>query len=94
VVYGCEGDLHSDLMAEILEHVTVDVLGIINCDLLWDAIMTDNVLLEEFFDSSRGYVGDRLRLNPFHEILNYHNGEGIIAMRWGELADCVNAPPL
>jgi hypothetical protein len=64
VVYGCEDDLHSDLVAEILEHVIVKVLGIIDCDLLWDDITVDDVFLAEFFDSCEGYVGDEL--HPTH----------------------------
>jgi hypothetical protein len=32
MVYGCEGDLRSDLVVEILEHVIVKILGIVDCD--------------------------------------------------------------
>jgi hypothetical protein len=94
VVYECEDDLYFNLVAEILEHVTVKVHGIVDRDLLQEAITTDDVLSEEFFDSCGGYVGDGLCLNPFCEILYCHNGEGIIALRWSELADYVDAPPL
>jgi hypothetical protein len=71
VVYGCEGDLCSNLMVKNLEHVTVKALGIVDRDLWWDIVTTDNVLPKEFFDSCGGYAG---------EILNRHNGEGIIAL--------------
>jgi hypothetical protein len=94
MVYGCEDNLHSDLMAEVHEYVAVKVHGIVDHDLLWDVITADNVLPEEFFDSCGRYVGDRLRLNPFHEVLHCHNGEGVIALHWGEFADYVDAPML
>jgi hypothetical protein len=35
-------------VAEIHEHVTVNILGVVNCDLLWDSITTDNVLPKFF----------------------------------------------
>jgi hypothetical protein len=44
MVYRCEGDLRSDLMAEILEHATVKILGVVDYDLLRDSIATYNVL--------------------------------------------------
>jgi hypothetical protein len=80
VIYRCERDLHSDLVAETLEHVTIKVLGIVDYDLLRDAVTIDDVLLEEFFDSCGGYIGDRLHLNPFHEMLYCHNGKSVIAL--------------
>jgi hypothetical protein len=79
-------------MAEILEHVTIKVLGIVDRDLLWDAIMTDNVFPKEVFDSGGVYVGDGLHLNSFRKILDYPNGEGVIALCWGELDNYVDAP--
>jgi hypothetical protein len=49
VVYRCEGDLRPDPMAEILEHGTIEVLGIVDRDLLWNSIAANNVLPKEFF---------------------------------------------
>jgi hypothetical protein len=48
MVFGCEGSLHINLVVEIIEHVTIEVFGIVNCDLLRDSIVTDNILLENF----------------------------------------------
>jgi hypothetical protein len=56
-------------MAEVFEHVTVEVLGVVDRDLLWDVVATYNILLEEVFDNCGGYVGDGLRLNLFREVL-------------------------
>jgi hypothetical protein len=70
-------------MAEVLEHIIVKVLSIVDHDLSWDVEATDNILPEEFFDGGGGYVGDGLRLNPFHEVLDCHNSKGIIAQCWG-----------
>jgi hypothetical protein len=81
-------------VVEILEHVTVKVLDIVDRDFLRDAIMAYDVLLEFFFDSCRGYVGDGLHLNPFHEVLHCHNGKSIVDLRWGEFVDYIDAPPL
>jgi hypothetical protein len=49
VVHICEGDLHSDLMAEILKHGTIKVLGVIHRDLLRNSVATDDVLPENFW---------------------------------------------
>jgi hypothetical protein len=67
-------------MVEVLEHVIVEVLSIVNCDLSRDIVMTDIILSVNFFDGCGGYVGDGLRLNPFHEVLDSHDGEGIITL--------------
>jgi hypothetical protein len=56
MVYRCKGNLHSDLMAEILEHVIVEFLGVVDCDVSWDAIATGDILLENFLDGGRAYV--------------------------------------
>jgi hypothetical protein len=94
MVHGREGDLHPDLMIEMLEHATVKIFGIVDCDLLWDSIATDDVLLEEFLNGCGGYVGDELRLNPLSEVFYYHYGEGVVSLCWHEFANDVNAPPL
>jgi hypothetical protein len=94
MVHRCEGNLCANFVKEILEHVTVKILGIVNCDLLWDSVTTNDVLPEFFFDCLRGYIGDGLRLDPFHEVFHRHYGEGVVALRWGEFANDVNAPSL
>jgi hypothetical protein len=75
-------------------HVIAKVFGVVNNDLLWDSIATDNILLEKLFNSQGGYVGDWLRFNPFHEVFHCHNGKGVIALCWSKFADNVDAPPL
>jgi hypothetical protein len=47
MLYICEGNLRTNLVTKIPEHVTVKVFGIVNCDLLWDSVTTNNVLLEK-----------------------------------------------
>jgi hypothetical protein len=59
---------------EILEHAVVKVLGVVDFDLLRNSIATDNVLPKDFFDGHRGYVGDKLRLNPLREVFHCHDG--------------------
>jgi hypothetical protein len=34
MVYGREGNLRPDLVAKILEHATIKILSVVNCDLL------------------------------------------------------------
>jgi hypothetical protein len=94
VIYGCEGDLRPDLMTEILEHHTVKILGIVDGYLLRGFVTTDDVLPEKFLDSGRGYIGYWLRFNPFGDVLNCDNGEGVVSLGWGEFAHDINAPPL
>jgi hypothetical protein len=47
VIYRCEGDLHPDLLIEILEHGTVKILGIVDGDLPRNSVATDDVSLEK-----------------------------------------------
>jgi hypothetical protein len=37
-------------MIEILEHGTIKILGIVDVDLLWNSIATDDVLPKELLD--------------------------------------------
>jgi hypothetical protein len=80
VIYRCEGDLRSDLIIEILEHGTVEILGIVNGDLLRNSVPTNDVLAKKFLDSDRGYVGYWFRFNPFSEVLDCDDGEGIVSL--------------
>jgi hypothetical protein len=57
VIYRCKGDIHPDLMIEILEHGTIVVLGIIDGDLLRNSVATNDILPEKFLDGGEGYVG-------------------------------------
>jgi hypothetical protein len=82
VIYGCEGDLHSDLLAEILEDCTIKVPFVVDCDVVRDTITTNDILPEELFDVCGAYVCDRLHLNPLREIFDCHDGEGVIALCW------------
>jgi hypothetical protein len=79
---------------EILEHGTIEILGIIDGDLLWNSIVTDDVLLEEFLDGGGGYVGYTLCFNPFGEVFHCDNGESVVSLCWCKFANDVDAPPL
>jgi hypothetical protein len=81
------------LMTEILEHATIKVLSVVNYDLLWNSIVTNDILLEEFLDGSRGYVGDELRFDPIGEIFYCYNGESVVSLCWREFANDIDAPP-
>jgi hypothetical protein len=67
-------------MVEIHQHVIVELLGIVNGDLFWDAVAIDYVLLEEFLDSHGAYICDRLHLDPFHEIVDHYDSEGVVVV--------------
>jgi hypothetical protein len=94
VIYGREGDLHPDLMIEILEHGTVEILGIVNGNLLRNPVMTDDILLENFLDGGGGYIAYWLRLHPFGEVLDCDNGEDVVSLCWCMFAHDINAPLL
>jgi hypothetical protein len=94
MVYECEGDIWPNLMAEIPEHGTVKILGVVDHDLLWDSIVTNDVLPEEFFDGSRDYVGNGLRFNPFGEVLHCDYGKIVVSLYWCKFTHDVDAPSL
>jgi hypothetical protein len=79
LVYRGEGNLRSDLLTKILEHCTVKILGIVNCDMSGNTIETNDILPKELFDDCGAYVCDRFCLNPLREVLDCHNGEGTIS---------------
>jgi hypothetical protein len=94
VIHICEGDLRPDLMTEILEHGTIKILGIANSYLLRNSVTTDDVLPEKLLNSGGGYVGYRLRFNPFGKVLDHDNGECVISLGWCEFPPDVDAPLL
>jgi hypothetical protein len=79
VIYRSEGDIHPNLMTEILEHGTIEILGIIDGYLLRDSVTIGDVLPEKFLNSGRGYIDYWLRFNPFGEVLDYDNGKSIVS---------------
>jgi hypothetical protein len=63
---------------EILEHATVKVLGVVDCDLLRKSIAANNVLPEKFMYGCRGHIGDRIHLDPLDEIFYRYYVESVI----------------
>jgi hypothetical protein len=94
VIHRRECGLHSDLLAKILEHWTVKVLYVVNCNVSGDTIVADDILPKEFFGCCRAYIGERLHLYPLCEVFNCHNDKCVIALCWGLLANDINAPSL
>ncbi len=80
MVHRCKEDLRPDLVTKILEHGTIKILGIVNGDLLRDSVATDDILPEKSLDHAGGYVGYRLRFNPFGEVFHYNDGESVISL--------------
>jgi hypothetical protein len=68
------------LMTKIFEHGTVEILGIVDGDMLRNFVMTDDVLPERFLDNGRGYLGYWFHFNPFGEVLDCDDGEGIVSL--------------
>jgi hypothetical protein len=68
-------------VTKIIEHCTIEILGVIDGDLLRDSVTTDDVLPEKFLDGGGGYVGYGLRFDPFGEVLYCDNGKGVIPLR-------------
>jgi hypothetical protein len=81
-------------MVEILEHGTVKIVGVVNRDLLWNSISTDDVLPKEFLNGGGGYVGDKLRFNQFGEVLHYDYSESVVSLCWCKFTDNGDAPSL
>jgi hypothetical protein len=82
VVYQCEGNLHSNLMIEILEYIVVELFGVVDCDVSWNTVAANDVLSEKFLSGCGAYICNGLRLNPFCEILYYYDGKGVVALSW------------
>jgi hypothetical protein len=80
VIYGCEGDLHFNLPAKILEHVNVELFGVIDGNVSQGTVAIDDVLSEEFLDGCIDYVCDRLCLDPFCEVFHCYDSEAVIGM--------------
>jgi hypothetical protein len=80
--YGCYTDAKEIF---ILEHGTIEIVGIIDSDLLRNSIAIDDALPEEFLDRGGGYIGYRLRFNPFGEVFHYDNGESVVSLCWCKL---------
>jgi hypothetical protein len=68
-------------MSKILKHVSVELLGIVICDLSQKPKAADDVLPEKLLNGHGAYVSDLLHLNPLCKILNCYDGEGVIALR-------------
>jgi hypothetical protein len=94
VIYRYEGDLRPNLMTEILEHGTIKIIGIPDGDLLRNSVTTDDVLPEKFLDGGGGYVCYCLRFNPFGEVLNCDNSEGVVSLCWCKFSHDIDAPLL
>jgi hypothetical protein len=56
VVYRCEGDLCPDLVTEILEHGTIEILGIVDGDLLRNSVAINDALPENILDGGEGVI--------------------------------------
>jgi hypothetical protein len=48
MIYRYVGRLHSDLLMEVVEHCVVNVYCIVNCNVAWDSVSTDDILPEIF----------------------------------------------
>jgi hypothetical protein len=70
-------------LVEIREHCTGELLGIVDCDVSRDTIAVDDILLEDLADCCEAYIREGLPLFPFHEVFNFHNGEGVVTLCGG-----------
>jgi hypothetical protein len=80
VIYRYKRDLRPELMIEILDHGTIEILGIVDGDLLRNSITTDDVLPEKILDGGRSYIYYWFHFNPFGEVPDCNNGEGIVSL--------------
>jgi hypothetical protein len=70
------------LIAEVLEHVIVELLDIVDGNFSRDTVAADDVLPEEFLDGCGAYVYDGFCINPLCKVLNYYDSEGVVALSW------------
>jgi hypothetical protein len=56
--------------------------------------MTDDVLPEKFLDGGGGYICYWFCFNPFGEVLDCDNGEGVVSLCWCKFSHDIDAPPL
>jgi hypothetical protein len=75
MIYRREWDFHSNPLAEIFEHCTVEVLCVVDRDVARDAISVDDILPEKYSNWYGGYIRELLRLYPFREVFDCHDGE-------------------
>jgi hypothetical protein len=92
MVYKCECHLCSNLLTKVLEHCVVNAFCIVYYDVAGDVVMTNAILPEKLLDGCGANIRDKLRLNPLCEVFHCHNGEGVIPLSWGQLADNIDAP--
>jgi hypothetical protein len=81
-------------VTEILEHATIKILSIVDCDLLRNSVTTDDGLPEFFLYSYRGHIGDQLHFDPLGEVFHCYNNESVISLCRCEFANDIDAPPL
>jgi hypothetical protein len=81
-------------MIEILEYSTIEILGIVDGDLLRNSVTTDDALLEKILDGGGGYICYWFRFNPFGEVFDCDNGEGVVSLCWCKFSHDIDAPPL
>jgi hypothetical protein len=82
------------MMTEILKHGIIKILDIVNGDLLRNSITTYDVLPEKNLDGGGGYICYWFRFNPFGEVLDCDNGEGVVSLCWCKFSHDIDAPSL
>jgi hypothetical protein len=81
-------------MTEILEHAAIKILSVVDCDLLQNSVMADDVLPEKFLYSCQEHICDGLRFNPLGKVFHRYNGEGVVSLCRCEFADDIDVPLL
>jgi hypothetical protein len=69
-------------MIEILEHGTIEILGVVHGDLLRNSVVTYDVLPEKFLDGGRGYIS------------YWSHFEGVVCLCWSKFVHDIDAPLL
>jgi hypothetical protein len=66
------------------------VLHVVDCDLLRNSVMVDDVLPEKFLYSCRGHICDGLHFNPLGKVFHRYNDEGVVSLCRCEFADDIS----
>jgi hypothetical protein len=80
--------------AKFLKKAIVKLFCIVNYTFPLCPVLTYDVLPEKLLDCCRGYVVERLRIDSFSEVLNYHDGICVFALSCGQWTYYVSSPSL
>ena len=85
--------LYFELLAELSDHLVVEIGAIVRNDLLWYTVSTDQIVSNEPCHDVLGYGSKGSCFNPLCKVINCYQDETMpVGCRRSDLADHINAP--